>query len=79
MSEPTPITFDKLLKATEVAKILGISKTSAYRLMQTGEIPSVRIGQSIVRVRPADLQRYIEANLTKELHNFVTEHIGERN
>jgi len=49
----------KLLKSEEVARILQVSRSFAYQLMQRGEIPSVRIGNT-VRVRPGDLQRYID-------------------
>ena len=52
-----------LLKATEVAEILNISKSMAYRLMQTREIPTVCIGNA-KRVRPVDLHNYITANLS---------------
>lgn len=52
-----------LLKATDVAEILNISKSMAYRLMQIKEIPTVCIG-SAKRVRPADLHNYINQNLT---------------
>ena len=52
-----------LLKATDVAEILNISKAMAYRLMQTREIPFVSIG-SAKRVRLVDLHNYIKANLT---------------
>ena len=47
-----------LLKAAEVAQILNISMGLAYRLMQSGELPSVRFGRS-VRVQPADLEQFI--------------------
>jgi excisionase family DNA binding protein len=57
---------NKLLRATEVAQILDISRSMAYRLIQTGEISSVHIGVAR-RVRPEDLQRYIEANLHPRL------------
>lgn len=50
-----------LLVPSEVAQILRISRSQAYRLMQTGEIPTVRI-QSSVRVRMEDLLAYIAAN-----------------
>jgi excisionase family DNA binding protein len=53
--------IDKLLKATEIARILNISRAMAYRLIQTGEIRSVRIGAAR-RVRPEDLAAYIETN-----------------
>jgi len=56
---------DQLLKAIEVAKILNISRSLAYRLMQQGKIRTIRIG-SARRVRLKDLQTYIEENNTSE-------------
>ena len=53
---------ERLLKAVEIAEILNISRAMAYRLMQTRMIPTVRIG-SARRVRPVDLQNYIQENL----------------
>ncbi len=50
-----------LLKATEVADILNISRSLVYRLIQTGEIPHIRINQA-VRVHQDDLYKYIESN-----------------
>ena len=50
-----------LLKASEVARVLNISRAMAYRLMQTREIPTVCIGRAR-RVRPSDLQSYITKN-----------------
>lgn len=54
---------DRLLKATEVAKILNISRALAYQMMRLGEIRTVSIRTS-VRVRPEDLQAFIQSNLT---------------
>jgi excisionase family DNA binding protein len=54
-----------LLKATQVAQILNISNSMAYRIIQTGEIRSVQIGAAR-RVRPEDLQFYIQENLTSD-------------
>ena len=48
----------RLLKAEEVAKYLRISKSGAYRLIQTGEIPVVRIGK-VVRVREEDIESFV--------------------
>ena len=53
--------INTLLNAKQVAEILNISKSKAYRFMQLGEIPTVRIGKSR-RVRPEDLIKYIENN-----------------
>jgi len=55
-----------LLKATEVAQILNISRSLAYRLMQKGDIPTVRINRS-VRV------------LSDDLHDYIMEHKNNRN
>lgn len=49
---------ERLLKASEVAGILSISKALVYRLIQHGEIPSVRINHA-VRVKPSDLDEYV--------------------
>ncbi|MCX6078709.1 MAG: helix-turn-helix domain-containing protein [Chloroflexi bacterium] len=49
----------RLLKSDEVADILKISRAMAYKLMQRGEIPTIRIGSS-VRVRVEDLEKYVE-------------------
>lgn len=47
-----------LLTATEVAKILNVSKSFAYRLIQSGEISNISIGRS-VRVREEDLNEFV--------------------
>jgi excisionase family DNA binding protein len=52
----------KLLRDADVAKILDISRAMAYRLMQQGEIRTVRIAGSR-RVRVMDLDEYINENL----------------
>lgn len=47
-----------LLRASDVAKVLNISAAMAYKLMQSGDIPTVRMSRS-VRVRQEDLDEYI--------------------
>jgi excisionase family DNA binding protein len=51
----------KLLTGNEVARMLKISRAYAYRLMQQGAIPTIRIGRS-VRVSYPSLLNFIEAN-----------------
>jgi len=53
---------EQLLKATDIAHILNISRAMAYRLMQVGKIRSVTIGTA-KRVRPKDLDDFILQNL----------------
>ena len=55
----------QLLKATEMAERLNISKAFAYKLINQGALPSVQIG-SAKRVRPEDLERYIQENLNED-------------
>ena len=63
MQEKISTTYEneRLLKASEVARILNISRSLVYRLIHTGEIPSIRINQA-VRVHQDDLNSYIESN-----------------
>lgn len=51
---------DRLLTADEVTVKQNIGLSTAYPLLQRGELPSVRIGRS-VRVRPEDLTRSVLA------------------
>lgn len=55
----------QLLRPSDVTKRLNISTSFAYRLMQFGDIPAVRI-RGACRVRPQDLEEYIE----RSLHNL---------
>lgn len=48
-----------LIDVREVARRLGIGRTSAWNLLQRGDIRSVRIGKSR-RVAIADLAAYID-------------------
>jgi excisionase family DNA binding protein len=52
-----------LLRGNDVARILNISRSKAYTLIQSGEIASVRLGGS-VRVRPSDLLAFISERVS---------------
>lgn len=50
-----------LLRGGEVAKLLGISRALAFRWMQTGILPTMRVpGSRCVRVPKAALLRFID-------------------
>lgn len=53
-----------LLGVVDVAEILGISVASIYKRRSLGEPmpPAVRIG-SVLRWRPADIERFLEEHL----------------
>lgn len=50
---------------TEVAKILGISRTSAYEAVHRGEIPSVTIGRRIL-IAHSVLERFLDPESGEE-------------
>jgi excisionase family DNA binding protein len=51
----------RLLTAPDVARILNISKGAAYKLIQQGKIPSIRIIRN-VRVKQKDLKDFVVRN-----------------
>ena len=48
----------RLLRVKEVAEQLGVCHATVYRLVESGELPHVRIVNSI-RIRPDDLRQFI--------------------
>ena len=62
-AQPKPVEQPplKLLSAVDVSRVLNISKSMAYHLIQSGEIVSVHMGKT-VRVRPQDLDEFINRN-----------------
>ena len=48
-----------LLRAPKVARVLDISTSKAYRMMQLGELPTVRLGRAL-RVPSKALVRWID-------------------
>jgi excisionase family DNA binding protein len=54
---------DRLLRVAEVAEHLGVGVWRIYQLCEDGELPHVRINNSI-RVRPKDLEEFIAARVT---------------
>jgi len=55
----------RLLRALEVAAILGLSRSKVFQLIASNDIPSVRIGRA-VRVPSAGLRRWIEEQTEKQ-------------
>src|SRR5437899_667796 len=47
-------------KPTDVARLLSISRSQAYHLIRIGQLPSIRVGNSL-RVPLPELRRCIEA------------------
>lgn len=53
----------QLLEPSEVAEALKVSKSLVYSLIRNGELKSVKFGKT-VRVRPEDLENFINEKLT---------------
>jgi len=49
-----------LLRAREVAHLLGLGRSKVYEMMQTGELPTIRIGTA-VRVPRSGLESWLTA------------------
>ena len=54
----TSDSVSRLLRPDDVARRLNISKSLAYRLLEQGQIPTVRFNRT-VRVRQADLEAFV--------------------
>jgi len=53
-----------LLSVPEVCQELGMSKSWVYQRIQSGEIPSIKLGHN-VKVKREDLQQYLESQRQK--------------
>ncbi len=54
-----------LMRAEEVARSLGLGRSKVYEMMQTGELPVVRIGRA-VRVARAALEEWVRERTTAQ-------------
>lgn len=53
-----------MLRPTEAADAIGVSRSKAYELIAAGEIPSVKVG-GCVRVPLGALQKWIDQQLVE--------------
>ena len=54
----------KLLSAEDLAQRLGVGRTTAYALLWSGTIPSMKVGR-LRKVRREDLEAYIAARMER--------------
>lgn len=64
MAQPIENAQARFMTVGEVAAVLRVSTMTVYRLINSGELPAVRIGRSF-RLRPEDLDDYLAARFTK--------------
>lgn len=55
----------RLLRVTEVAQLLGISRSYAYEMVQRRQLPALRLGRAI-RVPLGALERWLEERIEVE-------------
>jgi excisionase family DNA binding protein len=64
---------DRLLRASEVQRELGVSRATAYRMMNDGTLPIYRFGgkngrRPMIRVSSRELRGWIAAHRSEQTH-----------
>jgi excisionase family DNA binding protein len=54
----------KFYTVAEVARVLRVSNMTVYRLINSGQLPAVRVGKSY-RLREEDVNRYLSERFTQ--------------
>jgi excisionase family DNA binding protein len=60
----------RLLSADELARELGVGRTTAYSLLWSGAIPSMKVGR-LRKVRREDVEQFIQARMEHGEHGAV--------
>ena len=55
------VALPELLRVPTVARMLNISPAQAWRLVWSGDIPSVRLSEKVVRVPADQLEAWLES------------------
>lgn len=63
-SSPQTETTKRLLSAEELARELGVGRTTAYSLLWSGAIPSMKLGR-LRKVRREDLEAYLAERMER--------------
>jgi excisionase family DNA binding protein len=54
---------DQLLTYKQAARFLQVSEATLRRMVESGELATIRIGERSVRFRPSDLRGYVESRV----------------
>ena len=60
-----PLLERKFVSATELAKVLGVHRSTIQKWAASGEIPCVRLGARTVRFDPEEVQRAVDGRREK--------------
>ncbi|WP_405018141.1 helix-turn-helix domain-containing protein [Kitasatospora sp. NBC_00070] len=63
LAELTGYQSDEPLRVKQIAPALGVSAETAYREVQSGRLPSYRVGtgRGTIRIQRADFRAYLKA------------------
>jgi excisionase family DNA binding protein len=64
-SRSVTATMESLLTFAEAARVLGISLRQFRRLVDGGRVAFVKVSERTPRVRPSELQRFLDASAVK--------------
>jgi|LSQX01.2.fsa_nt_gb excisionase family DNA binding protein len=59
-----------LLTAEELAVKLGVSKDTIRRWRRSGKLPSVKLGERMIRFRPSDVEAFLQTNQEPAEYDF---------
>ena len=57
-SSPTPPLSDELLTASDVCRLLKVSKAFVYQAADASDLPCIRLGRA-VRFEPAEVMKFV--------------------
>jgi excisionase family DNA binding protein len=60
-------------RVSQVADLLGLSRSEVYRMAERGELPSTRVGETAVRIPKAELLVWLRAR-TRSASDAVDGH-----
>lgn len=61
---PSSESRSRFVTVAEVANLLRVSNMTVYRLVQSGQLPAIRVGRSY-RIRDDDVDKYLAAQYTQ--------------
>ncbi len=62
MSADRDLNAVRFLTVAEVASMMRVSKMTVYRLVHSGELPAVRVGERSIRVDRREVERFLKEN-----------------
>jgi excisionase family DNA binding protein len=61
---PSNESRSRFVTVSEVANLLRVSNMTVYRLVQSGQLPAIRVGRSY-RISEDDVDKYLAAQYTQ--------------